>query len=29
MPDPYVCAVCGATKVVPSLARSCEQKHES
>jgi len=24
----YTCQVCGARKVVPGLARSCEQRHE-
>lgn len=25
--SPYHCALCGAAKVVPSLARDCERKH--
>ena len=27
--NPYRCEWCGETYVVPSLARKCEQKHES
>lgn len=25
--EQYVCAICGARKVVPMLARDCETKH--
>ncbi len=28
-PSPWMCAVCGARYVVPSLARSCETKHQT